>query len=206
MEVGLSCRHALAVENEVLGGSMSNQYSIFDDCFVDSFAGGGGASTGIEKEEFMGYKNIEDRRAYHREYMKERRAWLRSHHMCTECGKQDARTLIGKMRCFDCLEKHRGHPLPEFIIKDTKSHIPRGQRFDFGECYICGKKLDGQKRSDGEESHLCKKCYEIRKHPPRIRRLKPPCCDTPNAWEVYLKLKAENESANLGRSTPMIGK
>jgi DNA (cytosine-5)-methyltransferase 1 len=27
---------------------MSNQYSIFDDCFVDSFAGGGGASTGIE--------------------------------------------------------------------------------------------------------------------------------------------------------------
>ena len=28
---------------------MSNQYSIFDDCFVDSFAGGGGASTGIEK-------------------------------------------------------------------------------------------------------------------------------------------------------------
>lgn len=27
---------------------MSYQYSIFDDCFVDSFAGGGGASTGIE--------------------------------------------------------------------------------------------------------------------------------------------------------------
>lgn len=25
-----------------------NQYSIFDDCFIDSFAGGGGASTGIE--------------------------------------------------------------------------------------------------------------------------------------------------------------
>ena len=25
-----------------------NQYSIFDECFVDSFAGGGGASTGIE--------------------------------------------------------------------------------------------------------------------------------------------------------------
>lgn len=27
---------------------MSAQYSIFDECFVDSFAGGGGASTGIE--------------------------------------------------------------------------------------------------------------------------------------------------------------
>ena len=27
---------------------MSYQYSIFDECFVDSFAGGGGASTGIE--------------------------------------------------------------------------------------------------------------------------------------------------------------
>ena len=25
-----------------------NHYSIFDDCFVDSFAGGGGSSTGIE--------------------------------------------------------------------------------------------------------------------------------------------------------------
>lgn len=48
MEVGIPCRHAVAVENEILGGSMSNQYSIFDDCFVDSFAGGGGASMGIE--------------------------------------------------------------------------------------------------------------------------------------------------------------
>jgi DNA (cytosine-5)-methyltransferase 1 len=28
--------------------NLMNQYSIFDDCFVDSFAGGGGASTGIE--------------------------------------------------------------------------------------------------------------------------------------------------------------
>lgn len=27
---------------------MNNQYSFFDECFVDSFAGGGGASTGIE--------------------------------------------------------------------------------------------------------------------------------------------------------------
>lgn len=27
---------------------MKGQYSIFDDCFIDSFAGGGGASTGIE--------------------------------------------------------------------------------------------------------------------------------------------------------------
>jgi DNA (cytosine-5)-methyltransferase 1 len=27
---------------------MSKQYSIFDECFIDSFAGGGGASTGIE--------------------------------------------------------------------------------------------------------------------------------------------------------------
>lgn len=30
------------------GDGGMNQYSIFDECFVDSFAGGGGASTGIE--------------------------------------------------------------------------------------------------------------------------------------------------------------
>lgn len=47
MEVGLSCRSTVAVEDEVLGGSMS-QISILDGCFVDSFAGGGGASTGIK--------------------------------------------------------------------------------------------------------------------------------------------------------------
>lgn len=58
----------------------------------------------------MGYKNIEDRRAYHRQYQKERRQWYKEHHYCTECGKQDARTLIGKRYCFDCLEKRTGKP------------------------------------------------------------------------------------------------
>lgn len=55
----------------------------------------------------MGYKNADDKRKYHREYMRERREWLKSLHLCSECGKQDAYTLNGRRTCFECCEKHR---------------------------------------------------------------------------------------------------
>lgn len=57
----------------------------------------------------MAYKNIEDRRAYHREYMRERRQWFTEHHLCTECGRQDALTMMGHRICSDCYEKRNGH-------------------------------------------------------------------------------------------------
>lgn len=56
----------------------------------------------------MAYKNIEDRRAYQKQYMRERREWYKEHGWCTACGKEDARTMIGKTLCFDCFVKKWG--------------------------------------------------------------------------------------------------
>ena len=44
----------------------------------------------------MAYKNIEDKRAYNREYDQKRRIWFKTHKCCTECGKQDALHLWGE--------------------------------------------------------------------------------------------------------------
>lgn len=41
------------------------------------------------------------------EYAHEYRETLKAMHKCTYCRQQDARTLIGKPLCFDCLEKKR---------------------------------------------------------------------------------------------------
>lgn len=53
----------------------------------------------------MAYANIEDRRRYNREYMKDMRHWRKDHHYCVDCGEQDAYTLNGRSRCYDCTEK-----------------------------------------------------------------------------------------------------
>ena len=55
----------------------------------------------------MAYKNIEDKRAYNREYDQKRRIWFKIHKCCTECGKQDAFTLMGRRRCYECKEKQK---------------------------------------------------------------------------------------------------
>lgn len=55
----------------------------------------------------MAYANIEDRRNYHRQYMKERREWFKSMRCCVECGEQDAYTLNGRRYCYECNEKHK---------------------------------------------------------------------------------------------------
>lgn len=89
----------------------------------------------------MGYKNIEDKRVYHREYMKERRQWFKDHHRCTECGKQDAYTLNGRARCYECNEKHNKSNA-ENMTEERKSHIKqyREQKRADGFCIRCGKR------------------------------------------------------------------
>lgn len=58
----------------------------------------------------MAYKNHEDHRAYHREYMRERRAMFKKHGLCCECGREDAYTLAGRRACEACQNKRRIHP------------------------------------------------------------------------------------------------
>ena len=157
----------------------------------------------------MAYKNDDDRRAYHQQYMRERRQWLKENHFCVECKKQDALTLAGKIRCFRCNEQHNFHnnksrykkkrkrnkkaqrlrayrrnnhlctqcgtPLAEnytFLMcpkcrgknrvrqMGRLSQIPRQHWKDYGLCYLCGNKLDGAIRTDGEPSRLCRQCYQ----------------------------------------------
>lgn len=91
----------------------------------------------------MGYKNIEDRRAYHREYMKEHRRWMKEHYMCTECGKQDAYTLNGRARCYECNEKHNKintkYNNSEEKKKCNKQYYE--QKRENGYCVRCGKRM-----------------------------------------------------------------
>lgn len=41
------------------------------------------------------------------EYNRERYQWLKDHHMCIKCSKQDYRTLEGFVCCEECAEKAR---------------------------------------------------------------------------------------------------
>jgi ribosomal protein L37AE/L43A len=42
---------------------------------------------------------------YQREYLRERIQWLKEHHLCVVCKKQDERTLQGFSNCKECAEK-----------------------------------------------------------------------------------------------------
>ena len=80
-----------------------------------------------------------------KEYLKERREWLHEHHFCVDCKNQDAHTLIGIYRCYDCTEKIR---LKKFGLK-----YKRKEREEMGLCSICmNPAIDGLK--------VCTECYE----------------------------------------------
>lgn len=95
----------------------------------------------------MAYASIEDKRRYHREYMKDMRHWRKDHHCCVDCGEQDAYTLSGRSRCYDCAEKKN--------IRDCdskKKELRRDKEADYQKkrhdyrienhlCTICGTKL-----------------------------------------------------------------
>lgn len=79
-----------------------------------------------------------------KEYLKERREWLIKHHFCVDCKKQDARTLIGRARCYECQEKAR--------IRKSGIKYTREERKEMGLCSICGEVA-----KDG--FFVCEKCY-----------------------------------------------
>lgn len=105
----------------------------------------------------MAYKHIEDRRAYHREYMRQRRAMHRAYHLCTECKKQDAYTLAGHPRCFE--HTHYRHKSPMEYISEPVSVLP-AYRED-GTCCRCGAPVkEGVTAWGGEPYRLCERCYD----------------------------------------------
>lgn len=112
----------------------------------------------------MAYKNIEDKRKYHREYMRERREWLKAHHLCTECKKQDAYTLAGHSLCYEH-SKHKNEEKYDIAFgkppKKKKEWYIRKDRIANKLCYSCGEPLDGQLNINDTPSKLCSKCYKI---------------------------------------------
>lgn len=98
----------------------------------------------------MGYKNIEDRRAYHREYIKEHRKWLKDHHMCTVCGKQDAYTLNGRTYCFECNEKENKRKKSKYTSDSRKEYSKKiiNKCHENGICVKCKtrKAVEGRKQ------------------------------------------------------------
>lgn len=78
-----------------------------------------------------------------KQYLKNRREWLHEHHLCVDCKKKDAYTLMGKCRCYECKEKAR--------IKRHGHKLNEQERREMGLCK-CGKPLKkGYK--------VCEECY-----------------------------------------------
>lgn len=89
----------------------------------------------------------EETKAYNKQYLKSRREWLHEHHLCVDCKKQDALTLIGKCRCYECKEKAR--------IRRNGHKLNKQQRTEIGLCH-CGKPIKkGYKVCEDCYNHMC---------------------------------------------------
>ncbi len=93
----------------------------------------------------MGWKSIENKRAYEREYMQALRDLLRGLGLCVECAKEDAYTMAGRRLCAECAEKqrkrakeHRERHKDE--VQDRQKAL-RESRIERHECTECGKVL-----------------------------------------------------------------
>ena len=146
----------------------------------------------------------EERLERQRKYCKERYNWQKEHHICVNCGKEDAET--GSIYCLTCKEDlkikqrkeyHEKMKNKEYREKESKRNkeryykakaerkcvkcgrkltkhntqtqcpscrakiskrnskdgYTRGERPNYGRCYICGK-------HELYSDKLCKKCYE----------------------------------------------
>lgn len=79
------------------------------------------------------------------QYLKERREMLIKNHFCVDCKKQDARTLVGRVRCYECQEKSR--------IRRSGLIYTRAERKEFGICAMCSNNVK-------EGYNVCEECYE----------------------------------------------
>lgn len=80
-------------------------------------------------------KNIEKRERYQ---------WLKTNHLCIDCKQQDAYTLNGRARCFECAEKYaRKCREQRAKAPDKYSKAKRELRATWrenGKCTNCGRK------------------------------------------------------------------
>lgn len=84
-------------------------------------------------------------------------------HRCVRCGNQDARTLIGKPVCFDCLELKREES-KRYNYKEVNKNL-RMKAEENGKCILC------LKRDTDSEHKTCKFCREKQRKRDAAKRL-----------------------------------
>lgn len=100
------------------------------------------------------------RREYDTRYMRERREWLKAHHFCIRCKKQDAYTLAGRLLCADCTAKRHEYDRRYYAERIDKAEAHRArkkaltaERKENHLCIRCGKEL-----SEGYPYSQCESC------------------------------------------------
>lgn len=96
----------------------------------------------------MGWKDIEDKRAYQREYMQAQRRLLRGLGLCVECKQKDAYTMAGRRLCAECAERQNENKRRRYqesaAIRDEKAAEAKARRQERREgrlCTTCGTPL-----------------------------------------------------------------
>lgn len=97
-----------------------------------------------------------DKKDMKRQYNKETYEWLKEHHLCTKCKKQDAYTINGKVLCYECSLK-RNKQLKKYNLEHKeKARINRKEKYEyykqFGICTSC------HRRTTSEGRTLCDIC------------------------------------------------
>lgn len=79
-------------------------------------------------------------------------------HICTKCEKQDAYTLIGKSRCYECTRKRNEQSRKNYDDTERKKLANRraelrNNRIQNKQCTRCGKTL-----SENQTKKMCETC------------------------------------------------
>ena len=86
----------------------------------------------------------------------ERAEYLKSVHRCIRCGKQDAYTLVGKQRCYECTEKEKERQRAYYQCHKPENKQRTKERYEWlkskGMCTVCGKKKAKEGRT------MCPSC------------------------------------------------
>lgn len=86
--------------------------------------------------------------------------YMKRHHLCVECGSQDALTLAGRAYCHDCAEKHNASKRRR--VEENREEYNRRARerraaaIEAGKCVSCGRPTE-----DGHAQ--CRRCLAYRR-------------------------------------------
>lgn len=104
------------------------------------------------------------------EYKKALLSNRKKNHFCTKCGKQDAYTLSGRARCYECAEKERACSKIRYSCDNKRTRIlakakeNREKRRDSGLCTRCGKRPSEPGKS------YCSVCHAEQRNHAKAKR------------------------------------